>query len=118
MVIQVHPETDISLLELQASFCRVMGHPHRILILHLLHDAGGELPSADILRRLGISKASLSQHISRMVAVGLLTTRREGRFLHVKLACPEVGDACTSVREVLSRQAEERASSFACDQRM
>ncbi len=53
-----------------------------------------------------------------MVAVGLLTTRREGRFLHVKLACPEVGDACTSVREVLSRQAEERASSFACDQRM
>ena len=109
---------DMSLLELQASFCRVMGHPHRILILHLLHEAGGELPSADILRQLGISKASLSQHLSRMVAVGLLSTRRSGRYLHVKLACPEVGDACTSVREVLSRQAEERACSFATEQRM
>ena len=110
--LQPHSIPDASAFELQAEYCRAMGHPIRLLILHHLHDSGGELPSAEILHRVGVTKAGLSQHLAKMANVGLIRTRRDGRFLHVELACPEVGQACEMVRSALGKEARFRAESL------
>ncbi len=103
---------DASAFELQAEYCRAMGHPVRLLILHHLHECGGEMPSAEILRQVGVTKAGLSQHLAKMANVGLIRTRREGRFLFVELACKEVGQACELVRSALGKEARFRADSL------
>lgn len=85
----------------QAVFCKTMGHPVRLQILDLLTRAGAEMASADLLRRTGVAKPCLSQHLARMQAAGLVRTRRVGRYLQVALTCPEVGMACRGVRAAL-----------------
>jgi len=87
----------------QAVFCKTMGHPVRLQILDLLTRAGREVPSAELLQRTGVAKPCLSQHLARMVAAGLIRTRRVGRYLQVALTCPEVGVACHQVRAALQQ---------------
>ncbi len=94
---------------MQVSFCKAMGHPSRLQILHFLHEAGGRISSATLLELLGLSRASLSQHVAKMAAAGLVRTQREGRYLHIELACPEVGQACEFVHNALISQARLRA---------
>ncbi len=97
---------DIEAYKIQARFARVMGHPIRLRILFLLESTEGDIPSADLITDLEISKASLSQHLSKMSAVGLIQTLRIGRFLHVRLANPAIGKACLLVREALLSNSE------------
>ncbi len=105
-------EPDLAAFELQAEYCRAMGHPARLMILHYLYQAGEDIPSAFLLEKLKITKAGLSQHLAKMSMVGLIKTRREGRFLYVGLACSEVGQACALVRSALSKDADSRVSAL------
>lgn len=103
---------DDETLQLQADFARTMGHATRLQILHLLNDAGGELACAALLEATGVSKPSLSQHLAKMAAVGLVETRREGRYLFVRIAQPEIGEACRLIHDALSRFAQRKANIF------
>ena len=98
---------DIEAFKIQARFARVMGHPIRLRILFLLERDGPEIASSALIKDLEISKASLSQHLSKMSSVGLIHTIRVGRFLHVRLANPAIGKACMLVREALLSRTEE-----------
>jgi ArsR family transcriptional regulator len=93
------------LYALQADICRVLGHPRRLAILDLL--AGGERPTAELLRQLHISKVNLSQHLSVMKRAGLIQTRQEGRTTFHRLAFPEIKDACRMIRSVLARRFQQ-----------
>jgi len=99
---------DIEAFKIQARFARVMGHPIRLRILFLLERDGPEIASSGLIADLEISKASLSQHLSKMSSVGLIRTIRVGRFLHVRLANPAIGKACVLVREALLSRTEEQ----------
>ncbi|MAW62215.1 MAG: transcriptional regulator [Planctomycetes bacterium] len=102
MIQHVHSEGDaLDAYRAQAVFCKTMGHPVRLQILDMLTRAGEEMQSAEILRRTGVAKPCLSQHLARMQAAGLVKTRRVGRYLRVALTCPEVGLACRQVRAAL-----------------
>lgn len=101
---------DIEAYKIQARFARVMGHPIRLRILFLLEAHAREMASAELIADLEISKASLSQHLSKMSAVGLIQTVRVGRYLHVRLANPSIGKACLLVREALLTNSEEQTA--------
>lgn len=88
------------LYEMQASLCRVLGHPRRLQILDLL--AGGERSSAELRRALGITKVNLSQHLGVMRHVGLVEARQRGRQAFYRLAIAEIKSACSILREVLA----------------
>jgi ArsR family transcriptional regulator len=107
--------TESDAFHAQAEFCRVMGHIVRLEILHILHESGGPVASQDLLERLGVAKACLSQHLSRMASVGLIRSHREGRRLFVQIAHPEIGVACDLVRKVLMRQARAAYSTLSDD---
>jgi len=99
---------DPTLFEMQASFCRTMGHPHRLMILYLLKER--ELCVGDLAERIGVSQPSISQHLSAMRGVGMVTMRRQGQFVYYRLADESISQACEMVRGILTRRVHERSA--------
>jgi len=93
---------DPEIFERQARICKAFAHPGRLQILDLLGE--GELGVSELQEVLGISKTSISQHMAVLKAVGVLTTRREGKQIFCSLAMPEVKEACRLIRKVLQAQ--------------
>ncbi|HEX9425786.1 MAG TPA: metalloregulator ArsR/SmtB family transcription factor [Pyrinomonadaceae bacterium] len=89
----------MEIFERQARICKAFAHPGRLQILDLLGQ--GERGSSELQESLGISKTSLSQHLSVLKSAGVLTTRREGKQIYCSLAMPEVKQACQLIRKVL-----------------
>jgi DNA-binding transcriptional ArsR family regulator len=65
-----------------------MGDPIRLTIPMCL--ASEELRVKDLCDLLGGSQANVSGHLKRLVAVGLVSGRREGRGIHYHMADPRV----------------------------
>ncbi len=91
--------------ERQANICKAFANPVRLQILDMV--ANGGCPAGEIQRKLGISKANLSQHISILRSAGIVSTRRDGQMMICSLAIPEVKEACQLVRKVLVAQLED-----------
>jgi DNA-binding transcriptional ArsR family regulator len=96
---------DTEIFERQARICKAFAHPGRLRILDLLGQ--GERGSSELQEALGISKTSLSQHLSVLKSVGVLATRREGKQIYCSLAMPEVKQACQLIRKVLEAHIAE-----------
>ena len=94
--------TDDEIFERQARICKAFAHPGRLRILDLLGQ--GERGVSELQSELGISKTSVSQHISILKSAGVLVTRRNGKQIYCALAIPEVKQACQLIREVLRAQ--------------
>ena len=70
-----------------ARLLRLMGHDARLMVLcHLMH---GEQTVGALEARLGLSQSALSQHLAKLRADGLVTTRKAGLHVHYSLASPE-----------------------------
>ena len=93
---------DDEIFERQAQICKAFAHPVRLRILDLLSQA--ERGVSELQRELGISKTSLSQQLSILKSVGILSTRRNGKQIYCSLAIPEVKEACQLIRGVLRAQ--------------
>ncbi len=89
----------MEIFERQARICKAFAHPGRLQILDLL--GHGERGISELQDSLGISKTSLSQHLSVLKSAGVLATRREGKQIYCSLAMPEVKQACQLIRKVL-----------------
>jgi len=104
--------------ELQASVLRMLAHPRRLEMLHLLDE--GPMEVGRIAQHLGISQPNASQHLALLRQAGLVEIERNGREVRYQLTDPEVIEACSIMRGVLQRRidrlstvaiaAEERAT--------
>jgi ArsR family transcriptional regulator len=88
------------LFELQANIAKALGHPTRLRILDLVGHR--EVSYATLLRKLGITKANLSQHLTVLRTSAVLTDRREGRGVLYRLRYPEIKTVCETMRGVLA----------------
>ena len=88
--------------ERQVLICKAFANSTRLHILDLLgrRDWG----AAELERKLGITKANLSQHITVLKTAGVIVRRREGKQVSFSLAMPEVKRACELIRGVLRAQ--------------
>ena len=93
---------DSEIFERQARICKAFAHPGRLQILDLLGQ--GERGISELQAALGISKTSLSQHLSILKSAGVVVTRRGGKQIYCSLAMPEVKQACKLIRDVLRAQ--------------
>lgn len=64
---------------------KALADERRLVILELLSD-GEERCVCVLGRELGLSDALVSHHVKRLRAAGLVEARREGQWLHVRLA--------------------------------
>jgi DNA-binding transcriptional ArsR family regulator len=92
--------------ELHADICKTLANPKRIEIINLLRS--GEKSVAWLLKKTGLLKANLSQHLSVMRQRGIVKHRKEGLTVYYRIANQKIVKACDLMREVLFEQADER----------
>ena len=86
------PDTAVVALEEKAEeasrLLTAMANAKRLMVLCNLLD--GERSVGDLGDLVGLSSAALSQHLGKMRALNLVTTRRDGQTIYYRLASPEV----------------------------
>ena len=70
-------------LEQAARCLKVMAHPTRLMILHLLSES--EQSVGELEKLLEVSQANLSQHLNLMKDKRLLSSRRAGNQVYYRL---------------------------------
>ncbi len=69
-------------IEIAAKCLAELGHPTRLQIFRSLVKEGNQgAPVGDLQSTLDIPGSTLSHHITRLISVGLISQRREGRTL-------------------------------------
>lgn len=63
----------------------LMANKNRLLTLCRL--CQGEMSVTAIATEIGLSQSALSQHLAKMRAGGLVTTRRDGQTIYYSLTC-------------------------------
>lgn len=92
--------------ELHAGVCKTLANPKRIEIINLLRS--GEKSVTWLLKKTGLLKANLSQHLSVMRQRGIIKARKEGLTVYYQIANPKIVRACDLMRDVLFEQMEEK----------
>ncbi len=87
---------------MHADICKTFANPRRLAIVEALAD--GEVGVTDLARRVGATKANVSQHLAVMRAVGVVQVRAEGNRCFYRLASAKITQACRLMREVLFEQ--------------
>jgi len=66
----------------------------------------GELTVSDITKKLGLSKANVSQHLTLMRMMGILKARRDGANTYYVLANKRLAKACSLMQDALEQLME------------
>jgi ArsR family transcriptional regulator len=88
-----------------ASVSKSLGHPHRLELLEQL--AQGERTVEILADRTGLSIANTSQHLQQMRRAGLVTNRRDGKFVFYQLADDSVLSLLAALRTIAERNLAE-----------
>lgn len=88
----IRPDTTLAPLEARAvevaALLDAMANPKRLLALCTL--LSGERSVGDLAQVVSLSPAALSQHLGKMRALRLVSTRRDGQTIYYALASAEV----------------------------
>ena len=88
-----------------AAVAKALAHPLRLELLEQLAQGGR---SVEVLAdRTGVSIANASQHLQQMRRAGLVTARREGKYVFYRLADDAVLALLASLRRIAERNLAE-----------
>lgn len=90
-----------------AAVAKSLAHAHRLELLEQL--AQGERSVEVLAQRTSLSIANASQHLQHMRRAGLVTSRRDGKFVLYRLADDAVLDLLASLRRIAERNVAEVA---------
>lgn len=93
------------IFQMHAEVCKSMANPTRLKIMNLLRE--GEKSVEELLEKLKLPKANLSQHLSILRHRRIVSTRRAGLNIYYKVTNPKMIKACDILREVLFEQLKE-----------
>ena len=86
----------------------LLGDVNRLRILSALHDEG-ELSTGALADRTGLAMPNVSQHLSRLMAAGLVSRRRTGPNAFYTICDPTLASIC----DLVCSSVRERAASLA-----
>jgi rhodanese-related sulfurtransferase/predicted transcriptional regulator len=81
---------------------KALSSPHRLEMLELL--AQGERTVESLATELELSIANVSQHLQALKQAALVESRKQGLFVHYRLADPEVFELSKVIRSVAARR--------------
>lgn len=93
---------------LHANICKTLANPRRLEIINDLRNE--ELTATQLVQKLHISKANLSQHMSILIQKGVVLSRREGINIFYKLSDTKITEACDLMREVLIKNLKQNSN--------
>ena len=105
--------TNISSIDQITDLLQIIGQPARLQIL--LGIGQGEACVCHLEAMLGLRQAHLSQHLMALREAGLVTDRRESRFIYYRLADGRLLDVLHQVAEIQDVTLPEISASPACD---
>ncbi len=105
--------TNISSIDQITALLQIIGQPSRLQIL--LAIGQGEACVCHLEAMLGLRQAHLSQHLMALREAGLVTDRRESRFIFYRLADARLLDVLQQVAEIQNVALPEISPSPACD---
>ena len=83
-----------------AAVFKALGDENRIRILKLLH--GGGKCTCKLLEALNISQPTLSHHMKILCDAGIVTGRKEGKWMYYSICCDGVCALRSMLQELLS----------------
>ena len=95
--------------DLLAKYFRGLGEPTRLRILELLLQRG-ELSVGQLVDLLGEAQPKVSNHLACLRWCGFVTTRREHRSVHYRVADEKVAAIVALARELLASNEEHVAA--------
>jgi len=90
-----------------AALLSAMANPKRLLILCSL--VKGEVPVGVLATQMGLSQSALSQHLSKLRAQKLVTTRRDAQTIYYSSASEPVIKVLSTLEDIYS-EAEKNKS--------
>ena len=93
------------ILELKAEVLKALAQPTRLKILELLRN--GERCICEIVPAINGEQSNISRHISLMQKIHLVTTRKDGVRVMVKVRDPRIFEILDDVSLMLKKQMEE-----------
>ena len=99
-----------SIFEIQADFCKAMGNPTRLQILHALRER--PLKVGDIVQATELNQPLVSRQLNTLRNVGVVKCQRQGNEMVYELTDEDIGAVCDLVRRVLSTQMHRQSEFF------
>ncbi len=90
------PVVPDSLLEVAARRFALLADPTRLRIVSALHDAG-EISVGGLAEATDLPLASVSQHLNRLAAGGLVSRKRQGTSIRYRIVDETVEKLCQIV---------------------
>ena len=90
-----------------AELLAAMANPKRLLILCNLLDE--ELSVGELSERVQLAQSPLSQHLSKLRALRLVATRRDGQMIRYRLASAGVANILTTLYRIYCMPGEAPA---------
>jgi ArsR family transcriptional regulator len=100
-----------ALRKFKAEIFQALAHPTRIAIVELLRD--GERTAGELIEKLGLEQANVSQHLSVLRAKQVVNTRRAGNQIHYTLRDPVLIDVLDILKRYFFGQLSDTASMLA-----
>ncbi|OGP53408.1 MAG: hypothetical protein A2Y65_06820 [Deltaproteobacteria bacterium RBG_13_52_11] len=97
-------------LELKADILKALAQPTRLKILELLRN--GERCICEIVPALNGEQSNISRHVSLMQKSNLVTTRKDGVRVMVKVKDQKIFDVLDRVSQILKSQIKEQEKLF------
>lgn len=101
---------DVSLtpdvVQLVSERFRALGEPARLEILQALR--AGEKTVSALVEETGLGQANASKHLQLLFSLGFIDRRKEGQYVHYRLADEEVFRLCDIMCGRLEAEAAER----------
>lgn len=99
------------LYQVKAEFFKTLSHPTRIRVLELLGQR--EHAVSELLPKIGVEAANLSQQLAVLRKAGLVMTRKEGSSVYYSLTSPRVAELLAVARGILTEVISEQVGLLA-----
>jgi DNA-binding transcriptional ArsR family regulator len=99
------------LVDMMAGRFKALAEPARLQILAALRE--GERTVSELADDTGLGQANLSKHLQLLHALGFVSRRKDGLFVHYTLADRDVFRLCDLMCGRLEAQARERRRALA-----
>ncbi len=94
-----------SLRRFKADIFQALAHPTRIAIIDLL--ATGELSAGDLMEKLGMEQANISQHLAILRAKKLVANRKAGNKVFYSVKDPIIIEVLALMRKYFQNNLKE-----------
>jgi DNA-binding transcriptional ArsR family regulator len=106
--VRVQVPADVDGRELLARFYRALGDPTRLALLE--YCAGAERTGTECVAHAGLSQGRVSAHLACLVSCGLVSARRDGRYVFYRVVDPRVAELVATARAMVAEHAESIAA--------